>query len=131
MMAMSKRHSSSQQASMPRYGNIPTGASPARRLGERVRAGRKADLNSSQREDHSTSRRGGSGHWRALSGMVATSAIHRTTILGDWYLVVCQKEESYFRLTSVFLVFFISRCSGVRSEEHTSELQSLRHLVCR
>src|SRR5262245_12931130 len=39
-------------------------------------------------------------------------------------------------LIVVLLVFWISSCSSAskknsRSEEHTSELQSLRHLVCR
>ena len=80
------------------------GASPAKRLGERVSAGRKADLNSSQGDDHSTSKCGGSGHWvfgcwpiMLLSGMVATSGIildyvfWTTLFLGDRISVVCQK----------------------------------------
>src|SRR5229473_3596024 len=75
MSAISSRHSSSQETSMPRYGNMPMGASPAKRFGERVSAGRKADLNSSQGDDHSTRRCGGSGHWVSTSGMVATSDI--------------------------------------------------------
>src|SRR5260370_13781730 len=72
MIAISRRHSSSQQTSMPRYGNMPVGASPAKRFGGRASAGPRADLNSSQGDDHSTSRRGGSGHWVTLSGMGST-----------------------------------------------------------
>src|SRR5438094_1060340 len=45
---------------MPRPGNIPTGASPASRFGERPRAGPIALTNSSQGEDHSISSRGAS-----------------------------------------------------------------------
>jgi len=92
MSAISSRHSSSQETSMPRYGNMPMGASPARRFGGRVSAGRKAVLNSSHGDDHSTSRCGGSGHWVSTSGMVATSDIFSTTLfLGDRTSVVCQK----------------------------------------
>src|SRR5205814_10000817 len=32
---------------------------------------------------------------------------------------------------SQVLLYFPQKCRNVRSEEHTSELQSLRHLVCR
>src|ERR1035438_7432791 len=88
MIAISRRHSSSHETSMPRYGNMPTGASPAKRLGGRASAGCKADLNSSHRDDHSTSRRGGSGHWVRLSGMVSTSFIVLDGVIfwGDSYL---------------------------------------------
>src|SRR5208282_6585715 len=80
MIAISSSNSSSQLASIPRYGKMPMGASPAKAFGARVSAGPKADLNSSQREDHSTSRRGGSGHGSfgrrsRTAGMVATSDI--------------------------------------------------------
>ena len=78
MTAINRRHSSSQQASMPRYGNMPIGASPAKAFGARVSAGRQAERNSSQGDDHSTSRRGGSGHCVVLSGMVITSLTKKT-----------------------------------------------------
>src|SRR5882672_3012316 len=51
---------------------MPMGASPAKCLGDFRKAGRTAVLNSSQGEDHSTSTRGGSGHWSTLCGMVST-----------------------------------------------------------
>src|SRR5208282_236404 len=54
---------------------MPMGASPAKAFGGRVSAGRRAEVNSSQRDDHSTSRRGGSGHWVTVSGMVSRSFI--------------------------------------------------------
>lgn len=81
-MAISSRHSISQQISMPRYGNMPMGASPASGFGDRASAGRIADLNSSHRDDHSTSSRGGSGHSVTGSGMVSTSGIVSTTRFG-------------------------------------------------
>jgi len=74
--AMSSRHSSAHELSIPRYGNIPTGASPASATGVRESAGRQAVLNSCQGEDHSISRRGGSGQSLAIgvvSGMVSSS----------------------------------------------------------
>jgi hypothetical protein len=63
------------------------GASPAKAFGGRASAGRKADLNSSHGDDHSTSRRGGSGHWVTTSGMVATSGIVFDCVIfwGDSY----------------------------------------------
>src|SRR5258708_34495714 len=80
MSAISSRHSRSQHASMPRYGNMPTGASPASAFGGRASAGRNADLNSSHRDDHSTSKRGGSGQRAMVSGMVSTSGINRGSL---------------------------------------------------
>src|SRR5580700_129559 len=56
---------------------MPTGASPAKGLVERASAGRRADLNSSHRDDHSTSR-WGSGHSATVSGMVSSSGITTT-----------------------------------------------------
>src|ERR1700687_2487799 len=85
MIAISRRHSSSQQKSMPRYGNMQMGASPAKRLGGRASAGRNADLNSSHGDDHSTSRRGGSGHWATLSGMVSTVFIGLGVYAPRWF----------------------------------------------
>jgi len=85
------------------------GASPAKRFGGRVSAGRNADLNSSQGDDHSTSRRGGSGHWVSTSGMVATSGIVWTTFWtalfpgGIRTSVVCQKGGLISAATSDFL----------------------------
>src|SRR5664279_3454007 len=75
MIANSKRHSRNQTVSMPLYGKMPIGASPAKAFGERVSAGCTAVLNSSQGEDHWTSRRGGSGHWIVLAGIVSTVVI--------------------------------------------------------
>src|SRR6266536_2448435 len=72
MTAISARHSSSQHASMPRYGNMPIGASPAKAFGALENAGASAVVNSSQGDDHSTSSRGGSGHLVMVSGMVST-----------------------------------------------------------
>src|SRR5258705_4542261 len=46
----------------------------------------------------------------------------------------CQYDNSSHRNASppmTNLRLTVSFCSGNRSEEHTSELQSLRHLVCR
>src|SRR5262245_62665475 len=48
-------------------------------------------------------------------------------------------EIEYFRATGIFPIMHVTtvkqgivdRYPWVRSEEHTSELQSLRHLVCR
>src|SRR5258706_401642 len=77
MSAISSRQSSRQHESMPPYGNMPTGASPASAFGGRASAGRNADLNSSHRDDHSTSKRGGSGQRVMVSGMVSTSGIKR------------------------------------------------------
>src|SRR5208282_826263 len=111
MTAISNRHSSSQLTSMPRYGNMPTGASPARRFGERVSAGPKADLNSSHRDDHSTSRCGGSGHGSFVgqsgtSGMASTSDIFWTAkSLGDWDY--CSVPEALLDIREYFGVFCV------------------------
>src|SRR6266446_2579856 len=78
---------------MPRYGKMPMGASPARAFGGRVSAGRKADLNSSQGEDHSTRRRGGSGHWVMVSGMVSTSFIKRLLSLFRKHAVLAHSSN--------------------------------------
>src|SRR5437660_8535044 len=69
---MINKTSRNQATAIPRYGKMPMGASPASCLGGLLRAGRMADLNSSHGEDHSTSSRGGSGHWITVSGMVST-----------------------------------------------------------
>jgi hypothetical protein len=85
-----------------------------------VNAGRRADLNSSHRDDHSTKRCGGSSHRSSgrrsfggrsgTSGMVATSDICRDCasdyiISGGFVLsVVCQKDAV---IIGVFFVFFI------------------------
>src|SRR5438045_7323900 len=46
---------------------------------------------------------------------------------------ICQRIEWYIEGGLVELIMFADRTftAGKRSEEHTSELQSLRHLVCR
>src|ERR1035441_2752716 len=41
------------------------------------------------------------------------------------------KTQSRVRITANAVHFMPKRQGGSRSEEHTSELQSLRHLVCR
>jgi hypothetical protein len=72
-------------------------------------------LNSSHGDDHSTSRRGGSGHWMSTSGMVATSGIIFglrvwTTLFsgGIRTSVVCQKGGPISAATSVFFLPFLS-----------------------
>src|SRR5207248_10613837 len=58
--ANSRADSNNQATRMPEYGNNPVWASPARGRRERLRAGRIADTNSAQGEDHSTSHLGAS-----------------------------------------------------------------------
>src|SRR6266478_4752387 len=106
MIAINSRHSRSQQTSIPRYGNMPMGASPASAFGERASAGRKADLNSSQGDDHSTSRCGGSGHWVIVSGMVSTSGIVWNYVVSGGLVLVCQKGGLFIAWISVFLCLF-------------------------
>src|SRR5437899_4827662 len=45
----------------------------------------------------------------------------------------CREWLSFgkYTLTRIFCMKYIKGVESVRSEEHTSELQSLRHLVCR
>src|SRR5580693_7546613 len=95
---------------------MPMGAAPARAFGGRASAGRRADLNSSQGDDHSTSRRGGSGH---CSGMGATSGVVMTTdiISGCVGLRGLGISDSVpengvdFAVTSVFFILFQGRWS--------------------
>src|SRR5437899_2799792 len=58
--ATSNKASKTQDARMPGYGNKPVRASPASFAGERPRAGRMAETNSSQGDDHSISSLGAS-----------------------------------------------------------------------
>src|SRR5258705_3813361 len=53
-----------------------------------------------------------------------------TRCLSDWSSDVCSSDRKSTRLNSSHLgISYAVFC--LRSEEHTSELQSLRHLVCR
>src|SRR5271165_2005719 len=90
---------------------MPTGASPARRLGERVSAGFQADLNSSHGDDHSTSRRGGSGHWIAVSGMVATSTIISDYVSGGLVSSSVPEGGVLFSPDFRFFWFFLLRAA--------------------
>src|SRR5258705_2002763 len=45
--------------------------------------------------------------------------------------VPCTVGSAFCGVREPGLVGFVARQAGLRSEEHTSELQSLRHLVCR
>src|SRR5499433_404121 len=67
---------------MPLAGNIPTGASPASRFGERLRAGRIALTNSSHGDDHSTSSRG------ASLTLALASAISGSTSFTTWNILL-------------------------------------------
>src|SRR5262245_64670617 len=53
----------------------------------------------------------------------------------DWLTLLVQNETGYLNLmrlvSRAHLDFKAGSLSALRSEEHTSELQSLRHLVCR
>jgi hypothetical protein len=54
MTAANMAASSTQETSMPRYGQSPVRASPARRFGDRLKAGPIALRNSCHGEGHST-----------------------------------------------------------------------------
>ena len=74
-------------------------------------AGRKADLNSSQREDHSTSKRGGSRPLGGDFGYGGNISHSWNQIFGlcFWGIATSVPEGgSYFRLTSVFLASLFS-----------------------
>ena len=76
MTTISRMHSPTHAVSIPRYGKMPTGASPASAFVDFFSAGRIAVLNSSHGDDHSTSSRGGSGQRSCSirgSGMVTAS----------------------------------------------------------
>src|SRR5947199_6007984 len=57
--------------------------------------------------------------------------------MGNGKLVTAQSNHSHLVLTTVLVQSYGGQgvaskaCRPARSEEHTSELQSLRHLVCR
>src|SRR5690625_5847940 len=47
------------------------------------------------------------------------------------YTNICKVCESSFKTSKKQTMYCSSECQGFRSEEHTSELQSRGHLVCR
>src|SRR5258705_9438884 len=63
-----------------------------------------------------------------------SSRRRHTRCLSDWSSDVCSSDLSRITTTLRSLTrtpTTLTTCTDVRSEEHTSELQSLRHLVCR
>src|ERR1035441_6500865 len=64
-------------------------------------------------------------YWRARNAVNFLARVHFTTPTVDRIAIV--REEAEFEPSGQFY----TRPDWVRSEEHTSELQSLRHLVCR
>src|SRR5471030_184321 len=61
-----------------------------------------------------------------------SSRRRHTICLSDWSSDVCSSDLSCCSLTGpAYSRNLASRVTLNRSEEHTSELQSLRHLVCR
>src|SRR5437868_4177961 len=81
--AASTTASSAQPANMPRYGNMPLRASPAKGFEDFEKAGRIAVTNSSQGDDHSISSRGG-----VMAGAGAS--------LGAWLIDHFRSDQSGF-----------------------------------
>src|SRR5205814_3964492 len=66
------------------------------------------------------------------------SEIRRWILENDWLDAIVMLPDQLFYNTGIFTYIWLLRSEKpanhrgrVRSEEHTSELQSLRHLVCR
>src|SRR5262245_64296729 len=51
--------------------------------------------------------------------------------LGEFLVDAAKGDEATRKTPALVFCFNRDECWSVRSEEHTSELQSLRHLVCR
>src|SRR5205814_6508407 len=70
--------------------------------------------------------------WRGGEGRVARArAIHTSTCFPDRRLAFGPAGNPSGDARTLQAVLAIARQWKLRSEEHTSELQSLRHLVCR
>src|SRR5437899_10413116 len=54
----------------------------------------------------------------------SSSTLWSITLMPEWYLIIGM-------FAALFTLTLRHESDGPRSEEHTSELQSLRHLVCR
>src|SRR5690625_6670671 len=70
----------------------------------------------------------------AISPRLATSTLFIVCLSTMFYLSHIYILSNLFELFSIvhFLIgYFLLRCLKSRSEEHTSELQSRGHLVCR
>src|SRR5205814_9762529 len=65
----------------------------------------------------------------AGSWLMASVCIDRTTQISSAHLAPSSGQRVLN--SSPASPHFLKGCCGPRSEEHTSELQSLRHLVCR
>src|ERR1035438_3056857 len=59
------------------------------------------------------------------------SACFASGLGGSIAALCCHESSSHILAYGVAVASIALRCGGSRSEEHTSELQSLRHLVCR
>src|SRR5207244_13603651 len=64
----------------------------------------------------------------------SAAEIHRVTALSIWHepcLYACASDQGASGADRRCLIAGAGRSRGLRSEEHTSELQSPDHLVCR